>query len=159
MTLAMAIKKEKPVISEEEKKKRIKAFWISFAITFVVSVLIAVAAYFLSKGRFDSSEYEAKKYVIWTDTVSIPMVMLFLVWCLMKLTSYGAFDAISYSVQLAFLTIFHPNIRKSKLPATYREYREAKRGKKRYSIAYLLYACIPYLIATIVMLSLYFASK
>ena len=155
----MAIKKEKPVLSPEEKKRQAKAFWISFAITFAVSILIAVGAYFLAKGRFDADQVEAKKYVIWTDTVSVPMVMLFLVWCLVKLTGYGAFDAISYSVQLAFLTIFHPNIRKSKLPASYREYREIKQGKKRNSLSYLLYCCIPYLIATIVMLILYFTNK
>ncbi len=152
-------KKEKPQISEEDRKRNIKVFWISFAITFVVSIAIAVASFFIAKSRFDASEYEAKKLIIWTDTMSFPVVMLFLVWCLVKLSGYGAFDAISYSVQLAFLTIFHPNIRKTKLPATYREYREMKQGKKRTSPSYILWVCLPYAVATIVMLIIYFVNK
>ena len=49
----------------------------------------------------------------------------------------GAFDAIGYSVKLVLYSIFSPNLRETKLPKTYADYKELKRGRKQSSLSYI----------------------
>ena len=74
------------------------------------------------------------------------------------LTKEGAFDAIVYGVKLAFYTTFYSNIRKTKLPATYGEYRELKRGQKRTNLLYIVFSAIPYIIVGLAYYILYSVS-
>ena len=147
-------KPEKEVTPEDIQKR--KAFWIAFAIAFAVSLGLATGFFFLIKAGFP--DFESYKWRILTDTFTLSGVLYLLIFLLIKVSDYGAFDAIVYSVRLVFGMIFHDNIRKTKLPSTYAEYRNLKRGK-RTSCLFLLFAAIPHIIAMIVFLILFYVTR
>ena len=151
----MAIK-EKPEISIEEQKSLRKAFWISFAISFAVSIGVAVGSYFLIKSGLGENP---DKWRLWADTATLPAVLFIVMFLLVKLSDFGAFDAIAYAIKLVVTMTFYSNVRKTKLPASYREYRELKQGKKRVNALFLIYTALPYIALTIVFVILYFVNK
>ena len=131
---------EKNVLSESEflqdKKRRRKAYWIGFLIAFVISLGLAVGSFFLIKNGL-GLDFENDKWRIFADTFTLPGVMFLMVYLLVKVTDFGAFDALAYSVRLAVTMIFRSNVRKTKLPATYRDYRLKRMEKKRTSASFL----------------------
>ncbi|MCR5078516.1 MAG: DUF3899 domain-containing protein [Bacilli bacterium] len=148
---------KKKELTEEEKQRR-NAYLIGFLIAFVVSIPIAVGSFFMIKDGL-RLDYETEKWRIWTDTFTLPGVLYILVFCLVKVSDWGAFDAITYSVRLLFNTIFFPTTKNSKLPKTYSEYRELKRGKKRISATFLLYIGLLYMALMLVFLILWYANR
>ena len=92
------------------------------------------------------------------DTFLVPSLLAILIYVLNILTKEGAFDAIVYGVKLAFYTTFYSNIRKTKLPATYGEYRELKRGQKRTNLLYIVFSAVPYIIVGLAYYILYSVS-
>lgn len=155
MTPAMGNKERRERTPDEIQ--RIKAYWISFAITLVVSAGVAVGSFFLFKSNI--GDYENNRYRILADTFTIPAVMFLMVYLLVKVSRFGAFDIIVYSVRLLFVVMFRPNMRDSKLPRTYREYREMKQAKPRTSISFLAWTGLAHLIPMIVFVVLYYVSK
>ncbi|MCR5079324.1 MAG: hypothetical protein K6B65_05365, partial [Bacilli bacterium] len=115
----MATKKKE--LTEEDKQRR-KVYLIGFIIALVISIPIAVGSFFMIKDGLQL-DYEKEKWRIWTDTFTLPGVLYILVFCLVKVSDWGAFDAIVYSVRLLFNTIFFPTTKNSKLPKNYTEYR------------------------------------
>lgn len=138
---------------EEKQKFFSKGYLIGLAIStagaIVLGALIFVIRYF--SGMLGDN----RVFVCLTDAFSLSgflsIMFFFIVW----VSNYGAFDAISYSVQLAFLTIFHRNVRQTRLPATYRDYRELKRGKKRANTTFMLFPGLLFLIVGIILIIVY----
>ena len=67
----------------------------------------------------------------------------------------GAFDIIAYSIQLVWVMTFHRNVRETKLPKTYAEYRQLKREKPRLNLKFILLSGSLFLVVGIVFLILY----
>ena len=92
-----------------------------------------------------------------TDGFSIPGLFTLLLYLLIWASQAGAFDAISYSIQLAFVTIFHKDTKEAHLPATYAEYCELKHKEKKKDTNYLLISGGIFLaIGLIVMIAFFF---
>lgn len=152
------LKKEKNIISnkkdDENKKLRrnfIVGFLVSFFVIGIVCVIVFLIEYFVTRSG-------GNIYVTLCDTFLVPSLLAILVYVLNILTKEGAFDAIVYGVKLAFYNTFYSNIRKTKLPASYSEYRELKRGQKRTNIMYIVLASIPYIIVGLAYYILYAVS-
>lgn len=141
-----------------EAHRRKKAYWIGFGISFVIACALAVGSFFLIKDGM-GLDYQTAKWRIWTDTFTLPGVLFIMAFFLVKVSDYGAFDALAYSVRLAITVIFRPNYRKSKLPATYRDYRLARMQKPRTSASFLLWTGLFFLLVASVFLILYFVDK
>ena len=148
---------KKPKERTPEEIQRIKAYWISFAISLVVSTGVAVGSFFIFKSNI--GDYPTNRYRILSDTFTLPAVLFLMAFLLVKVSHYGAFDAIVYSVRLLFVVMFRPNMRESKLPRTYREYREMKQAKKRGSVSFLAFIGLAYLIPVIVFVILFYLNK
>ncbi|MBQ7995107.1 MAG: DUF3899 domain-containing protein [Bacilli bacterium] len=132
-----------------------RTYWISFAITFVFAIAMAIGGYFIIRSSFGLS-WEDNKWRLLTDAATFPGVFLILVYLLVKLSNGGAFDALSYSLQLVFYTVFFRSLRETKLPRSYTEYRLLKQGKKRAGFSYLLIVGGIFLLITVVFLILYY---
>ena len=155
--MADKAKKEKKDLTPEQARRR-KAYWIGFAIALAVSIPLAVGSFFLIRDGM-GLDYQTNKWRIWADTFTLPGVLYVLSFLLVKVSDFGAFDAIVYSVRLAFTVIFRSNVRDSKLPANYAEYRMLKSSKPRTSASFLLFIGLGYLVVTSVFLILYFVMK
>lgn len=132
-----------------------KGFVVGLIISFIIACLISTGVFLYEYYNLYSGELTTYKlYMALSDSFMFPWVMFALLYLLMWASKEGAFDAIVYSSKLFFYTIFYKNIRDSKLPASYREYRELKRSKPRSSTLFLLFAAIPFFILFIVFIIL-----
>ena len=129
-------KKKKPDLTPDQVRRR-KAYWIGFAIALGVSIGLAVGSFFIVKNGM-GLDWETSKWRILADTFTLPAVMLLMSYLLVKVSDFGAFDAVVYSVRLAVTMIFRSNVRKTKLPPNYRDYRLARMAKPRTSASFLL---------------------
>ena len=93
----------------------------------------------------------------WIDALTISSVMMLLFYLLNILTREGAFDILSYSFKLVWFNTFYRSIKDTKLPRTYREYREQRRGAKKDNVLFLLVGAAPYLVAGIVVAIIYYS--
>ncbi len=143
--------KLKYINKNEEVKPFGKNYYIGLIITIAVVGILVLCLYF-----YELYILEVKNiYKNLCDAFFIPSIIGVLFYLLNLVSKEGAFDAIAYSVKLVFYTTFYSNIRKTKLPSSYREYRELKRGKKRTSPSFLLAGSLPYLICSILFYILY----
>ena len=130
-----------------------KGFYIGLAITVVVQAILATAI-FLYEFYYARVTDGAFTPLDLTNTLSdifiIPSILCILFYLLVFVSREGAFDAIVYSTKLVFYSIFARNIRSTKLPSTYGEYRAMRMAKERSSTLFLLFAAIPFFIVGIV---------
>lgn len=125
-------------------RKYIIYMCISLLVLCVFSIIIFLINYYLSTNK--------SIFVILTDSFSIPLIVFVCIYFLIKLTNYGAFDALSYSVKLIFNS-FKKDVKKDVEPSFY-DYKENKNKKERTNLSFMLFSCIPFLILTIIFLVL-----
>ena len=129
-----------------EKEKRNNRDNVSFAKGLIICLIIdAIIAGLFIGFSFLSSEMDwgRDKFVILSDAFSIPGIYTILFFLISWVSGEGAFDAISYGVQVAFYTVFFKDLRETKLPKTYADYRELKKhGKKGRTLFILLSGAI-----------------
>lgn len=132
-----------------------KGFVVGLIISFIIACLISTGVFLYEYYVIYSANLDNYKlYVTLSNAFMFPWIMFSLLYLLMWASKEGAFDAIVYSSKLFFYTIFYKNIRESKLPSSYREYRELKRNKPRSSTLFLLFAAIPFFITFLVFIIL-----
>ena len=141
-------------VKENRKQSRFnKWFYIGLAITFAAQAVLCVTIFLYEFYTFrciDGVITSANLLNMLSDIFMIPSIITILLYGLMFVSKEGAFDAISYAVKLVFYSVFAKNMRQTKLPATYGEYRLMKQQKERSSSLFLLFAAIPYFIVGIV---------
>lgn len=144
----------------EEKKNRLgrfnKGFYIGTAITFAVLAVVSTVIFlyefytFRTVGGNISTLTSANLTNMLSDVFLIPSIIAILFYGIMFVSKEGAFDAIAYASKLVFYSIFAKNMRSTKLPATYGDYRLMKMEKERSSSLFLLFAAIPFFVVGIV---------
>ena len=146
------MKKNKDII--DEKRGIDKGFIIGFIISliicaFIAGLIIIQELYGLNRNFNDNLN------IILCDAFSISGLLLCLFYILCYVSDEGAFDIIAYSVQLVWVMTFHRNVRETKLPKTYAEYRQLKREKPRLNLKFILFSGSLFLVVGIVFLILY----
>lgn len=146
-------KKELKNINKKDKEFNPynKGYYIGLIITFIILGLLSLCVYFYEIYVLNVTNINKNL----TDSFFIPSIISILFYLLSVVTKNGAFDIIAYSIKLVFYSVFYSNIRKSKLPASYKEYKEIKRGSKRTSTSFLFFSAIPYLSISIIFYILY----
>ena len=141
---------------KEVKERDYKGFIIGSIVTFIVTGLIMGLILLIS---FTAVSELTKEVVIvgWIDALTLSGIFMLLFYLLNLLSREGAFDILAYSFKLVWYNTFYRSIKETKLPRTYREYRELKRGKKGESLYFLLIGPLPYLVAGLILLALYYA--
>ena len=137
-TNLLALQKKVHELSKnDEKDGSVKAYLIGFIITFLVDSLIAVSYILISLSAKSFDVDNITLYRTLSDGFALPGVFTLLFYALILVSRGGAFDAIGYSVKLVVYSIFSPNLRETKLPKTYADYKELKRGRKQSSLSYI----------------------
>jgi len=114
-----------------------RGYIIGLIVTFIVDLIIAglVIVYEITALK---QTFESDLFVILSDAFTISGGLTCLIFLLVFISGEGAFDAIVYGVKVAFYTTFYKNIRETKIPSTYAEYRELKRGKEKKKTSFLV---------------------
>ena len=154
------LQKEK---SEPKPKKFTKWTWIKFAIAMAIGLLIAglifITLYFNELSQYGEEPIMSKVFARYaTDAFGLSGILLLLFAAINFTASKGAFDALNYSVQLLFLTIFRPRYRENNFPKTYCDYKVKMDAKERKPLNVLWLSGAIYLIVGIVFLIIYNAS-
>lgn len=149
--------KNNPLIPppKEDKKQFDKGFWIGFIICFIINCLIC-GGVILYEVTTLISNWEIEKWTVLVDGFTVSGGFMCLVYLLVWVSGEGAFDAIAYGVQLAYYTTFHKNIRETKLPKTYTDYRLLKRGKDKANVKFMLLSGGIFFLIGLVLLIPYF---
>lgn len=139
----------------EEKSLDVKGFIIGSIVSFVVTGIIMGLIILIS---FTSHSELTKEvvYVGWIDALTLSSVVMLLFYLLNLLTREGALDILAYSFKLVWYNTFYRSIKETKLPKTYREYRELKHGQKKDSNLFLLLGAVPYLVAGLIIMIIYY---
>lgn len=141
---------------DEGKKLFAKGFLISLIITTVVllvtAFLIAVIEYYAIENLM--SERHPYLHII-ADGVGVSGLLGILIYLMSFVSSKGAFDFLSYSVQLLVLNIFNPKYRQEKFPKTYYDYKVLKDSANRKPLLGIIIASVPFLLAGIILLIIY----
>lgn len=133
------------------KTNKKKVFLIGLIISFIVNSLLCLGIFFL--------EYKGLNYFLYlalVDAFSISGLIMVLFFLLTFFAEKGAFDMLAYSIQVAFYTVFYKNLRDSKLPKSYAEYKEMKYGKEKTSVSYMLYVGLIFMVIGLLLLIPYY---
>ena len=121
---------------DKSNKKITKGFIIGLIICLVINGLMA---FLVSLIRISSLTTEQIDYLlVLTDGFTVSGGLMCLFYLLVFVSDEGAFDMLSYSIQLVWNVTFHKNVRETKLPKTYAEYRAMKRSKPRLNLKFIL---------------------
>lgn len=128
-------------------KKKLLAYGISFLIGAAIALLVMGL-----RGIFTETEPREIMRLL-SDAFFVPGVVLAGVGLLVFATNGGVFDMLVYSVIL-FFNLFRRNVQDRKYRDFY-EYREAKKDRKRRSLAFLLIVGLLYIALAALFLILY----
>ena len=121
---------------QELKKQRTREFIIGLIISLVINAIIAGLMIYLNE--FNEEVLTSQWLKLLSDSFAFPGLFTLLLYLLAWVSEEGAFDAISYSVQLLFVTIFQKDLKESKLPKTYADYRALKKRDDKKETKFLL---------------------
>ena len=121
---------------QELKKQRTREFIIGLIISLVINAIIAGLMIYLNE--FNEEALTSQWLKLLSDSFAFPGLFTLLLYLLAWVSEEGAFDAISYSVQLLFVTIFQKDLKESKLPKTYADYRALKKREDKKDTKFLL---------------------
>ena len=142
---------------QEERNSNLKGFLIGSLVTFIVTGILMGIILLISFTTAGELTVE-KAYVGWIDALGLSSVIMILFYLLNLLSREGAFDMLAYSFKLVWFNTFYRSIKETKLPSTYREYRELKRGSRRDKLTFLLVGPLPYLVASVIVMIIYYTS-
>lgn len=143
-------------VNLKANKKVDKGFLIGFIICFGINILIAVIIGLIQIYVLNRSLQE-NCLLILTDSLSMSGLLMCLYYLLVFVSDEGAFDIISYSVQLLWNVTFHKNIRETNLPSTFAEYKQMKHAKTRLNLRFVLFSGLLFLIIGIIIMIIYYA--
>jgi len=135
----------------KEKKILSKAYIIGSIISFIVCSIICISIFCLQ--YYSSSQF---LYLALIDGFTISGFLMMLFYLLVKLSDKGAFDILSYSVKVVIYSVFYKNIRESKLPSSYHEYKELKHSKPKLKVSYMFIIGIVFLIVGLILFIPYY---
>ncbi len=147
----MQNKKPNNQIDNERKKIITKDYLIGLILTFIVDCGLVGLMILIETTSLNMS-FSEDAYVILSDAFCVSGGFTLLIFVLTFISGEGAFDAIIYGVKVAFYTTFYRNIRETKIPSTYGEYRNLKREKARKGISYLWQVGLFFLLIGIIFL-------
>lgn len=138
-------------------KKFDKSFLIGFIVCFVINVLIAliiglIQIYVLNRSLQDNC------LLILTDSFTMSGLLMCLYYLIVFVSDEGAFDIISYSVQLVWNVTFHKNVRETNLPSTFAEYKQMKRAKPRLNLRFVLFSGLLFFIIGLIIMFIYYSN-
>lgn len=138
----------------KEKKDFDRGFLIGFIICLLVCSFISVIVV-LQEIYGLQRDFASQNLLILTDAFTISGGLMLLFYLLVFVSDEGAFDMISYSIQLVWVVTFHKNVRETRLPKNYAEYRELKRNKPRLNLRFILFSGLIFFIIGIILLIIY----
>jgi len=143
---------------QPKKKIFTKEYWIGFAISIACCVLLGGIILLVEVTSLDLTLKEDSIQIL-TDVFSISGILMLLFFLLIVVSNEGAFDAITYSVKLIWNVTFHSNVRSTKLPTNYAEYRALKRKKDKKPLSFIALAGLLFLLIGLIFFAIYKSNR
>lgn len=141
--------KIKPYKVKDTDKR--KVFIIGLIVTFVICVLLFTIIFCV--------EYYSNKdflYKCLVDGFSLSGLIVILSYFLVYCSYQGAFDMLTYSIQVVFYSTFHKSLKETKVARNYAEYKQLKREKDRPNVRYMFIVGLIFLIVGLILLVPYY---
>lgn len=149
--------------SSKESQEGKEKFWNpqfirALIVSSILLTLTAVGIAFLVYYSLTSENYGQDKNLIMhilTDAFSLSGLLGICFFGLSYVSSKGAFDILSYGIQVVFLVTFRPKYRETSFPKTYYDYKVLKDSKARKPVMALLYVSSLFFVIGIILLLIY----
>lgn len=144
----------------ENPEKQKKKIWnkrfilrliISFSVITLTAGLIALIEYFSLTAEGVTTPKQLPLHIL-VDAFGISGVIGIAFFCLNWIATKGAFDMLSYGIQVVFLTTFRPKYRETNFPKTFYDYKVLKNSKPRTPLMALLFVSLLFLLTGIILL-------
>ena len=141
------------VTNKKEKRRR---YLIGLLISLIITALLT--GLFLLIQFWSGRKITSEGLLMWINALTASGSIMILFYLLILLSDGGVFDILAYSIKLFWVNTFHRNVRATKLPPTYREYRELKRkNRRKNTLSFILLGGVPYLIVGLLLLIPFYA--
>lgn len=135
------------------KKSRFgKAFWISAAIAFLASCVLALIIAIIEYYSLGAGELNPLLYHLSEDGLGLSGLLTFFVFLLSYCASKGAFDFLAYSLKVLVYTVFRPHYRETGFPRTYYDYKVLKDSEERKPLLALLFVSLIFILAGFILM-------
>jgi|LAHS01.1.fsa_nt_gb hypothetical protein len=141
-----------PVEEEKKKKRNPKAFWLGFLIAFLSAWVLAFTIALIEYYALGAGPLAPRLLQLFEDGVGLSGLLSFFVFLLSFAASKGAFDMLSYSLQVFFNTIFRPHYREKGFPKTFYDYKVLKDGEQRKPLLALFAVSMLFIIAGFILM-------
>lgn len=140
---------------KDKRRKFLKGLLIGTIVVILMAVISGLIVYFYLM-TFDPPERSPKIiFHILADAFSISGVLGLLFYLLSYVSSQGAFDMLSYSIQYVFLVTFRRNYKKEHFPKTFYDYKVLKDRDGRKSFKGILIPSATFLAIGLIFLIIY----
>ncbi len=140
-----------PEIKEYKNKINLVYYFSGLGISMLSYSLLCLVIF-----SIEYFSYDYFLYLSLVDAFTITGCIGILFYLLTLVAEAGAFDMLVYAVKLVFYTTFFRNLRDTKLPKNYAEYKELKRGKKKLSVSFMLIAALIFFVIGLFLLIPYY---
>ncbi len=144
---------------KEEKfwsPRRVRVLITSLLVLILTGVIIGVVEYYtLTNGPEGTGKDKNLIMHILSDAFSLSGLLGLCFFALSYISSKGAFDILSYSIQTLFLVTFRPKYRQTSFPKTYYDYKVMKDTKRKKPVSILLLSSGTFFIVGIILLIIY----
>jgi hypothetical protein len=141
-----------PETEPKKKKGNLKVFWIGVAIAFVSAWVLAFTIALIEYYALGAGPLTPRLLQLFEDGVGLSGLLSFFVFLLSWAASKGAFDMLSYSIQVLFNTIFRPHYREKVFPKTFYDYKIIKNAEERKPLLALFVVSLIFIMAGFVLM-------
>jgi len=141
-----------PRLEEKKKKSNAKAFWIGLAISFASALVLALIIALIEYYAMGAGDLNPRLLHLSEDGFGLSGLLSFFVFLLTYAASKGAFDMLSYSLQILFNTIFRPHYREKGFPKTFYDYKMIKNAQERKPLLALFVVSLIFIIAGFILM-------
>lgn len=136
-------------LETQDRKFKVGHYLLGILISFIVASAIFGISILVQ--TWTGRKFPDDTLLILSNAAFIGGVLVACFYILVVLSSNGAYDLLTYSIKLVWYNTFNRNVRKTKLAASYADYKEEKRGKKKVDTSFIIVGATPYIIAGILL--------
>lgn len=143
-------------VQHEDAIKKRKNFLIGILVSFLITGVIFAGIILLEVFGLRRELKGQMTYLVFIDALTLSGGLMGAFYLLTLLSNQGVFDALVYSVKLAWVNTFHRNVREAKLAKNYHEYREEKKRGRNRNLSFIVIGAAPYLVAGLILMIPYY---
>lgn len=143
-------------IQHEDVAKKRKNYLIGLLVSFLITGVLFGGIILIEVFGLKRALEGGTAYLVFIDALTLSGGLMGAFYLLTLLSNQGVFDALAYSIQVAWINTFHRNLRETKLAKNFHDYREEKNRGRNRNLSFIALGAAPYLVAGLILMIPYY---